>query len=157
MVTACTQCSARYSIPDDKIRGLRGRVKCKRCGAPILVDGTGLGPAGSAGPGSSSASAKAPTHPMVRVKPKALPRGPVRHVPSVARTRVGGLLAPAVETEHWHVALDGGTPEFPVAALAEKCRHAEIDADTFVWRDGMPDWVDAYGWCSPQRGTTTRA
>jgi predicted Zn finger-like uncharacterized protein len=40
MNVACPQCPAKYAVTDDKVRGRKVRIKCKRCGSPIIVDGT---------------------------------------------------------------------------------------------------------------------
>src|SRR5215510_15100934 len=42
MNVSCTNCPAKYAVPDDKVRGRKVRITCKRCGAPIIVDGTTL-------------------------------------------------------------------------------------------------------------------
>ena len=39
MIVACNKCKAKYSIPDEKIKGKIVRIKCKKCGTPIRVDG----------------------------------------------------------------------------------------------------------------------
>src|SRR5260221_11632131 len=43
MNIACSSCPAKYAVPDDKVRGRKVRITCKRCGAAIIVDGTSLG------------------------------------------------------------------------------------------------------------------
>ncbi len=40
MNVTCSVCFARYTVPDDKVTGRRVRMKCKRCGESIAVDGT---------------------------------------------------------------------------------------------------------------------
>src|SRR5258707_14462180 len=42
MNIACTSCPAKYGVPDEKVRGRKVRITCKRCGAAIIVDGTQL-------------------------------------------------------------------------------------------------------------------
>jgi predicted Zn finger-like uncharacterized protein len=49
MNIACASCPAKYAVPDDKVRGRKVRITCKRCGAAIIVDGTSLGATGSPG------------------------------------------------------------------------------------------------------------
>jgi len=43
MLVTCSACSAKFQLPDDKIRGRKARMKCKTCGASIAIDGTSLG------------------------------------------------------------------------------------------------------------------
>ncbi len=40
MNIACIACPARYAVPDGKIAGRKVRITCKRCGTPLIVDGT---------------------------------------------------------------------------------------------------------------------
>ncbi len=39
MQFSCGECSTRYAVPDEKVRGKRIRTKCRRCGAEIFVEG----------------------------------------------------------------------------------------------------------------------
>jgi predicted Zn finger-like uncharacterized protein len=42
MNVSCGNCPAKYAVPDDKVRGRKVRIQCKRCGAAIVVDGSVL-------------------------------------------------------------------------------------------------------------------
>ena len=42
MNVVCGACPAKYSIPDEKVRGRKVRIPCKHCGAAIIIDGTVL-------------------------------------------------------------------------------------------------------------------
>ncbi len=42
MEVSCSKCPARYAVPDAKVRGRKVRIQCKRCKAPIVVDGSSL-------------------------------------------------------------------------------------------------------------------
>src|SRR5260221_703646 len=44
MNVACTACPAKYSVPDEKVRGKKVKITCKHCGTAIVVDGSSLGP-----------------------------------------------------------------------------------------------------------------
>ncbi|MBI3203168.1 MAG: zinc-ribbon domain-containing protein [Myxococcales bacterium] len=61
MEASCTSCPARFAVPDDKVRGRKVRIACKRCGAPIVVDGTHLGAAPTAQPSAGTAKPAAGT------------------------------------------------------------------------------------------------
>jgi predicted Zn finger-like uncharacterized protein len=52
MNVSCTSCSARYAVPDEKVRGKKVKITCKHCGTGIIVDGTKL----DAGGGGASTS-----------------------------------------------------------------------------------------------------
>lgn len=64
MNVTCGSCPAKYAVPDEKVRGKKARIKCKHCGADILVDGTTLGaserPSGSPASATKAAGAAAP-------------------------------------------------------------------------------------------------
>lgn len=80
MNVQCLSCSSRYSVPDAKVQGRKVRIKCKRCGDPILIDGTHLGraqvgvsnrPAAleSRAPQARPTPAPPPTHPPAPTHP----------------------------------------------------------------------------------------
>jgi len=58
MNVTCGSCAARYAVPDAKVQGRKVRIKCKKCGTPILIDGTA--PDAPAGAPSVPARAGAP-------------------------------------------------------------------------------------------------
>ncbi|MGE3671060.1 MAG: zinc-ribbon domain-containing protein [Polyangiaceae bacterium] len=92
MNVACEKCSAKYAVPDSKVKGRKVRITCKRCGAPIVVDGRDLAagksaekPAaaqpGAAKPAAEQAAAAKPAEPKpaakVDAKAKVEPAKPV--------------------------------------------------------------------------------
>lgn len=104
MKVQCGQCPAKYAVSDDRIAGKKVRLRCKRCGASIVVNGkvdpatvetraasketaraNGEKPSGSASVGSPSA----PPDPEEQAALQALP--PSR---PPAPTMLGGLEAP---------------------------------------------------------------
>jgi predicted Zn finger-like uncharacterized protein len=55
MKVTCQSCQARYTIADEKVRGKVAKIRCKKCGTTILVDGTdGAGSSSSDGPVSTA-------------------------------------------------------------------------------------------------------
>ena len=42
MKITCEACSAKYSVADAKVRGRAFKIRCKRCGAAIVVRGERL-------------------------------------------------------------------------------------------------------------------
>jgi predicted Zn finger-like uncharacterized protein len=46
MNVTCPACSSKYAVPDEKVLGKKVRIRCKRCGESILVDGTAESTAG---------------------------------------------------------------------------------------------------------------
>ena len=41
MNVSCTSCSAKYAIPDEKVRGKKVKITCKHCSTGIIVDTAG--------------------------------------------------------------------------------------------------------------------
>ncbi len=41
MKIVCENCSTKYSIADEKVRGKVFKIRCKKCGHIIVVKGTG--------------------------------------------------------------------------------------------------------------------
>src|SRR5690349_15132628 len=55
MKVTCQSCQARYTIADEKVRGKVAKIRCKKCGTTILVDGTdGAGSSANDGPVSTA-------------------------------------------------------------------------------------------------------
>jgi predicted Zn finger-like uncharacterized protein len=51
MKITCQACQSKYTIADDKIQGKVAKIRCRKCGATVLVDAsTGTAPNGSAPP-----------------------------------------------------------------------------------------------------------
>lgn len=112
MNIACNNCPAKYAVPDEKVRGRKVKITCKRCGATIIIDGTS--PQG-AGPRSESATPSVPP----------------------ASVAAATILWTVAVTEEDHQEM---TAEQVVAAY----KAGKIDAETFVWREGMPDWLTPF-------------
>jgi predicted Zn finger-like uncharacterized protein len=135
MKFSCQQCSTAYNVPDEKVRGKRVRIKCKKCGAPIVVEGP---------PASAAASPK-----------------PIR---SLQQTQVGGLVAPpdlaskiaaakaaaapkavvGVEPE-WSVAIDRANPsKMTLPQVFAAFAQGKITPKTLLWKKGLADWKPAF-------------
>ena len=40
MKVTCQSCQAKYTIADEKVRGKVAKIRCKKCGTTIIVNGT---------------------------------------------------------------------------------------------------------------------
>jgi predicted Zn finger-like uncharacterized protein len=120
MKVGCQQCGAAYSVADEKVIGRKLRLRCKKCGEPIQVDGLAL----AASPSDST-------------PPEAEAAAPAEDVASTPAARPDTLA-------EWHVAI-GDTTQGPYTLLeiAEYYADGNILLDTLVYRDGWPDWVQA--------------
>lgn len=130
MNVACTACPAKYAVSDEKVRGKRARITCKHCGAHILVDGTLLG----------------------KVAPSLEPKAGARS-PRVVRNTLVFLPGPtAPEPEQtvapapsWLVAFSEQRQEQATTdEFVELYAKGSVDAETYVWREGMTDWKTCF-------------
>lgn len=117
MKIVCQSCSAKYSIPDDKVQGKKVfKIKCKKCGEDILVRGADAG-------GDADASAGHGQH---------------MQMSDDEQTRI-------VQSEGsdpvWHAVVNGEqSGPFSIDKLREMMATGAIDSETYVWRDGFSDW-----------------
>jgi predicted Zn finger-like uncharacterized protein len=123
MKVGCQKCGAAYSVADEKVVGRKLKLRCKKCGETIQVDGT-----------DRAASAPEPEAPQA--ENAALPASdpPAWQTP-----------APSSETAAaWHVAV-GHTTQGPytLEEVAEYYAQGNIVLDTLVFKEGWPDWVQA--------------
>jgi predicted Zn finger-like uncharacterized protein len=56
MKITCQSCQSKYNVADDKVQGKIVKIRCRKCGATIVVNGTG----GAATNGAPDAGASAP-------------------------------------------------------------------------------------------------
>jgi predicted Zn finger-like uncharacterized protein len=110
---SCPSCSAKYSIADEKVQNRLAKIRCRKCGTSIVIDGNvspahvysadGAGAAGGAAPATAPASDAGTTYSVD------LGENDQRQM---------------------------GVPEIVAAYNA-----GMITADTFVWADGFADWT----------------
>lgn len=114
MKITCESCSAKYTIADDKVRGRKVKIRCKGCGTPIVVDGQ-QPPA----PGSNAEAAAAEGDSVAVDAPSSI--------------------APEAE---WSVNLsETEQSSLSTQQIVEGWNAGRINADAYVWKDGMADWV----------------
>jgi len=112
MKISCQSCGAKYNIADEKVRGKIVKIACKKCGARIEIDGR-------------EQQEQASEQDETRVYDQA---------------QAAAAAAGAIDT--WTVSVDDNDQrEINTAQLLELYAQGTINADTFVWRDGMADWA----------------
>jgi len=109
----CDQCSAKYSIPDEKVRGKVVKVRCKECDHVITVRGSRRRKTGTDGGGGQHVSSGS------------APSGPSKAV-QWYYSHQGETFGPHPEDE-----------------LREQYRSGEVPAASYVWREGFSDWKPA--------------
>ena len=122
MNVACPACPAKYAVPDEKVRGKKARITCKRCGSAIIIDGTTLNQASKPPP-----------------KPKLEPLPPPPEAMSAPEAAEDSL------ADGWLVAITDERQE-PASTNRIVALYASgtIDAETFLWREGMAEWQTAF-------------
>jgi predicted Zn finger-like uncharacterized protein len=156
MNVSCTSCSAKYAVPEEKIRGKKVKITCKHCGAGIIVDGTKLGaPAAAAQP--AAAAAKVPADDSKRgpaAQPEAAPdaraqeHATVRDAQETTRAQEPAAAAPEpppaptpASEERFDVAYpDDRQESLTLSELVDKYAAGQIDEDAYVWQEGMANW-----------------
>jgi predicted Zn finger-like uncharacterized protein len=133
MKIACDSCGAKYTIADEKVAGRVVKIKCKKCSSTIVVNGTSIA-AGDEGPAQGQPSLHA-------IEPyDGYSAGAEHEHDPEASTQLFAQDGSAADDWTVNVADDdqrGMTTAEIVAAYGE----GSINADTYVWRDGMEDWL----------------
>ena len=117
MKIVCDACQAKYSISDDKVQGKVFKIRCKKCSNIIVVRGG----ASAAEPAAAPAQEK--------------------------ETRTydygyDGGGAPAGDDAVWHVVINQDqVGPMTAAEVQQRFSAGEIDADTYIWREGFSDWM----------------
>jgi predicted Zn finger-like uncharacterized protein len=159
MKVVCDSCQAKYQVPDERVAGKKLKIRCKRCGATVLIRGDLLGSIGDSAIGSdlgqTLSGAGAPDMlDMSTAERASLPPDAIELPGQVGDGRADhGDLGPGHVHGHgeddsdeyeWHVSLDGDTQgPFSTAGLQEWLSSTPSGWDAHVWREGFPDWLDA--------------
>lgn len=150
----CGSCRTKYQISNEKVRGKILTIRCKKCGAKILVreslardvgGGTAVAPVAEeekvaevqksskvARVGGSAALASAYDVAMDQGSAEADDM-PTSIAPVPANLDIAGV--------EWYVAIDGAQHgPYAFAELVRKLRAQEIVGRHYVWHDGMDNW-----------------
>ncbi|HEX4336560.1 MAG TPA: zinc-ribbon domain-containing protein [Polyangiaceae bacterium] len=101
MNIACSSCPAKYAVPDEKVRGRKVRITCKRCGAAIIVDGTAVGATGT-----GDAPARPPQNTMAGGADAPVPSGTS---PGVGQASAAASAAAAIKGDSAKVNVNAAT------------------------------------------------
>lgn len=139
MKVVCDSCQAKYQVPDERVAGKKLKIRCKRCGATVLIRGDLLGAVGAdaAVSGDLNQTLSGSGAPDVLDMSGAERAS----VPPDSELSTHGHADGDYE---WHVSLDGDTQgPFNTAALRQWLNATPSGWDAHVWREGFPDWIDA--------------
>src|SRR6186997_1567705 len=106
MKVSCQACGAKYTIADDKVRGRKVKIRCKSCGAPIVVD----------------AASEAPPPPDATA--------PAGEAPAAGAPAAGGKVEP------WSVNLsDTDQRTMTTDEIVAGWKSGVVTSDAFVWKE----------------------
>lgn len=115
MKITCQSCQSKYNVADEKVQGKVVKIRCRKCSATIVVDGTSI----SATNGAASA-------PDVAIAAGA------------ASTESGPAQA---DGSPWHVNIaENDQRTMSLAELVDAYQSGLVTRETFLWTDGMDDW-----------------
>lgn len=125
MKITCQSCQAKYTIADEKVAGKTVKIKCKKCGSTIVVSGL-----------EAAAPAPAAAYPGL---PPMDDDGATR---VVSTPEAGG----APTADEWTVNIsDDDQRTMTTSQVAQGYASGTITVDTYLWRDGMSDWLPLSG------------
>jgi predicted Zn finger-like uncharacterized protein len=111
MKISCQSCQAKYTIADEKVVGKIVKIRCKKCGATIVINGN---EGGSASQGNTAAA------------------------DGNAFDYAGGGAAGDAWTVN---VADGDQRTMTLDELTAAYRSGVVTDDTYCWKDGMADWL----------------
>lgn len=113
MKISCPSCSAKYSIADEKVVSRLAKIRCRKCGATIVIDGKVNPPTVTATAGGGGEAGE--DHAVQE------------------HTDTGGL-------EYSVDFGEGDQRTMPLSDIVTAYNAGQITGETFVWADGFPDW-----------------
>lgn len=116
MKVGCQQCGASYSVADEKVAGRRLKMRCKKCGEPMLIDGSGDEPT------------------------QTVPLEPETQVVQAQSSAAAG----DERWREWYLAGDDSAQgPYTYDAVLAQCADGRVTPDTLVFHDGLERWTEA--------------
>jgi predicted Zn finger-like uncharacterized protein len=111
MKITCQSCQSKYNVADDKVQGKVVKIRCRKCGSTIVVNGTNV----TATNGAAEATDVPPP--------------------------VDASARPAETADPWHVNVaENDQRTMSLAELVEAYNSGTVTQDSFIWTEGMGDW-----------------
>jgi len=107
MKITCQSCQSKYTVSDEKVQGKTVKIKCRKCGATILVNSAGAVAAAGGGIADPVSAASGPSD--------------------------GASYLVNVS--------EGDQRTMSLAEVVSAYQSGAINAETYVWADGMADWA----------------
>jgi predicted Zn finger-like uncharacterized protein len=116
MKIACQSCQAKYTIADEKVLGRVVKIRCKKCGSTIVINGNEAADTALSPPDDATA---------------------------VARGGSGGAFDySAPQGDEWTVNVaEGDQRTMRLAEIVAEYKSGVVNDETYCWKDGMNDWL----------------
>ncbi len=109
MKITCQSCQSKYTVSDEKVQGKTVKIKCRKCGATILVNSGGVTTSGGG-------------------------------VADPVSLSTGGAAADAGGASYLVNVSDGDQRSMTLVEIVAAYQSSVVNAETYVWADGMSDW-----------------
>jgi predicted Zn finger-like uncharacterized protein len=130
----CPACAAKYSVADDKIQSRLAKIRCRKCGVTIVIDGT-VDPinvyVGEGGQKSAAASLPGPSNPARAEGSLGFEAAPESGAPDSTGPGPNEYAVDIADNDQRNMSLD---------RIVAAYNSGLITAETYIWREGMPDW-----------------
>lgn len=113
---SCPSCEAKYSIADEKVQNRLAKIRCRKCGTSIVIDGNVSPPSVYAGEAGDTAAGDSGAE-----------------VPAANEA----ASAAAVFTVDYG---EGDQRQQTLPEVVAAYNAGQITAQTYVWAEGFPDW-----------------
>ncbi|MBN2802997.1 MAG: zinc-ribbon domain-containing protein [Deltaproteobacteria bacterium] len=156
MKIICEKCQSKYSIQDEKVAGRTLKIKCKKCGGVISVNGKSITPSSVVKSGVKPAvkpSAKPVVKPSESVLENRFADSFKKGGGNNVQKGTAGLYDAVKKSSEtinrndrdakiWFVVIDGKSAG-PVSAkdILSYKNEKRVTVDTLIWKEGMVDWV----------------
>lgn len=113
MKISCPSCEAKYSIGDEKVQNRLAKIRCRKCGADIVIDG--------------------------RVEPATISLG---NADALAAAAPGGAGATSAAPQEFTVDFgENDQRTMSLADLIAAHGAGQVNNETYVWAEGMSEWT----------------
>lgn len=131
MKISCPSCQAKYSIADEKVQDRLAKIRCRKCGTTIVIDGK-VSPA-SVYAADAAGDASADT---------GVAAGSAGDAEQAAPAAGGGAAGQASGGVEYTIDYgDNDQRTMSLDQVVAAYNAGEITAETYVWAEGFPDWT----------------
>lgn len=118
MKISCPSCSAKYSIADEKVQNRLAKIRCRKCGTSIVIDGN--------------------------VSPAAVFAGEPEADGARPAAGLAGAAQPAAAASSTVFTVDFGENDqrqMTVSEVVAAYNAGQVTGETYLWADGFADWT----------------